>query len=301
MDGNMDDHSGDHSDDNSITRPDGRKVGYGQYGDPHGTPVVLLHGTPGSRFIGRIADRWAREAGARVIAPDRPGCGLSTPQEGRNFVDHAEDVAAICDELEIGNYSVIGISGGTPYVLACAATHPDRVTAGAIVSGFFGIDPPVDVNDFTQELAVYWKSIRDDPETARPNLAQVASLMQSVTDPQPFMLQLMATSPSWARELVEADASLAENYVAHLVEGLVQGPEGAIQELGMECRPWGIGLKHVQCPMGIWHGSLDPTPRTHVDAIANTLSDATVFWHEGAGHVDTALLFPDFLRWVKSQ
>ena len=57
--------------------PDGRRVGYADYGDPDGFPVFALHGTPGSRTMFRLADASAALKGLRLIAPDRPGYGLS--------------------------------------------------------------------------------------------------------------------------------------------------------------------------------------------------------------------------------
>jgi pimeloyl-ACP methyl ester carboxylesterase len=63
----------------SLYLRDGRRLGYAEYGDPQGLPVFFFHGTPGSRFEcghADIADDF-RRAGARLIAPDRPGIGLS--------------------------------------------------------------------------------------------------------------------------------------------------------------------------------------------------------------------------------
>ncbi len=69
------------SEDQRVTRPGNRTVGFAEYGDPNGFPVVFFHGTPGSRIGGRLAGGWAREAGCRLVALDRPGFGLSTFHE----------------------------------------------------------------------------------------------------------------------------------------------------------------------------------------------------------------------------
>ena len=34
-----------------VKLADGRQLGYAEYGDPHGLPLIAFHGTPGSRFI----------------------------------------------------------------------------------------------------------------------------------------------------------------------------------------------------------------------------------------------------------
>lgn len=58
---------------------DGRLVWYLDEGPDDGVPVVFCHGSPSSRLaavdhVHRVVDR-----GGRIIAPDRPGLGHSTP------------------------------------------------------------------------------------------------------------------------------------------------------------------------------------------------------------------------------
>ena len=58
---------------------DGRVLGYDDHGPLAGRPVFLFHGTPDSRCgwycIGD--ETLAYKLGVRVLAPDRPGLGLS--------------------------------------------------------------------------------------------------------------------------------------------------------------------------------------------------------------------------------
>jgi pimeloyl-ACP methyl ester carboxylesterase len=121
--------------DNVLRLKDGRMLGYAEYGDPSGTPVFAFHGFPGSRITFRIADDAARRRGVRIIAPDRPGMGLSTFQPGRNLLDWPQDVGELADALGIDRFAVAGVSGGGPYVAACAFALRARVTVAAIISG----------------------------------------------------------------------------------------------------------------------------------------------------------------------
>ncbi len=60
-----------------IELEDGRELAFAELGDSDGTPVLGFHGTPGSRSQMALLDEPAREAGIRLIAPDRPGYGAS--------------------------------------------------------------------------------------------------------------------------------------------------------------------------------------------------------------------------------
>ena len=101
--------------------PDGRRVACAEYGDPGGLPVLALHGTPGSRLMFALADRAARERCIRLIAPERPGYGLSDYRHSESLAHIAEDLSAVADAYELGRFAVIGVSGGGPYAVAAAA------------------------------------------------------------------------------------------------------------------------------------------------------------------------------------
>ncbi len=77
---------------------------------------------------------------ARIISVDRPGYGLSSPQPNRTILDHAKDVDYLANHLGLDSYAVLGISGGGPYALACAAMLPaDKLKAVSIIGG---LGPP---------------------------------------------------------------------------------------------------------------------------------------------------------------
>ncbi|KAJ0310688.1 hypothetical protein Brms1b_008641 [Colletotrichum noveboracense] len=123
-----------------LTLPDGRKLGYSQYGLSTGKPIFYCHGLPGSRVEAGHLHEAALETGARIIATDRPGMGLSTFLPGRTLLDHPKDLEHLASHLKINEYGVMGVSGGGPYALACARAMPrDNLKAVAIVCG---IGPP---------------------------------------------------------------------------------------------------------------------------------------------------------------
>lgn len=78
--------------DYSIDLPDGRKTGFAEYGDPHGTPVFYFHGTPGSRLEAGRFHEIAIIQHCRLIGLDRPGMGNSTFDPERTLLAWAKDV-----------------------------------------------------------------------------------------------------------------------------------------------------------------------------------------------------------------
>jgi pimeloyl-ACP methyl ester carboxylesterase len=134
-----------------IALQDGRQIGYAQYGDPNGKPVICLHGIIGSRLENFLFDANARKLGIRIIGIDRPGIGLSDPDPRpiteRTLLNHAQDVEALATHLKLKDYAIIGTSGGGPYALACAYALPStpsapKLKAVSIVTGLGLWDMP---------------------------------------------------------------------------------------------------------------------------------------------------------------
>jgi pimeloyl-ACP methyl ester carboxylesterase len=126
----------------TIKLKDGRTLGFAEYGASDGKPVFFFHGWIGSRLDFRPNDEVARSVGARVIAIDRPGCGLSDFQPGRTILDWPGDVAELAGGLGFERFAVVGHSFGGPYVAACAYKISDRLTAAGIVAGIGPLNRP---------------------------------------------------------------------------------------------------------------------------------------------------------------
>ena len=129
--------------DDICTLDDGRRIAYDLFGAKEGYPVFHLHGWPGSRTEGSLLATQAADLGVRIIAVDRPGIGLSTRQPRRTILDHALDIRQVAKHLGIKEYSVMGVSGGGQYALACAFSIPqEELRSVALVCG----QGPIDVS-----------------------------------------------------------------------------------------------------------------------------------------------------------
>jgi pimeloyl-ACP methyl ester carboxylesterase len=189
----------------TVAAADGRTLEVAEWGDPQGSPVFLLHGTPGSRFGGQADASAFAEVGARVITYDRPGYGGSDRFRGRRVVDCVADVAAIADSLGIQRFAVTGGSSGGPHSLAVAARLPERVTRAACGAGVAPFDTP----DFDWFAGMDAKNIEEigwgleGEEVLARNLERVAAgmLERVADDPSKLISDEVCsprlTVPSW--------------------------------------------------------------------------------------------------------
>jgi len=91
----------------TMVLPDGRTLGYAQYGATTGRPVFFLHGRATTRIEAAVWDEAAREMNVRLIAPDRPGTGWSTPQPGRTLLDYPKDIEQLAKHLKLEQYGLM--------------------------------------------------------------------------------------------------------------------------------------------------------------------------------------------------
>src|SRR5262245_49268050 len=118
----------------AIELSDGRRLSYSAAGHPGGSPVLYFHGAIGSPPADRELEAAIERHGIRYLMVDRPGFHGSDRQPGRRVADFAADARELTDRLGIGRFSILGVSAGAPYALACAAAMPERVAAVASVS-----------------------------------------------------------------------------------------------------------------------------------------------------------------------
>lgn len=119
-----------------ITLHDGRTLAYLDRGPRTGTPIFYFHGFQGSRLESVPGlEAMLEQHQIRLISPDRPGIGLSTPIHDRTVVGWASDVGELAEALlgTGGAFSILGFSAGATYALACGALPGLR--AMALVSG----------------------------------------------------------------------------------------------------------------------------------------------------------------------
>jgi proline iminopeptidase len=117
---------------------DGHRMYWEQCGNPHGVPVVFLHGGPGAG-ASPVHRQFFDPAHYRAVIFDQRGAGRSTPPgclDGNTTPNLIADMERLREHLGIARWIVFGGSWGSTLALAYAEHHPQRCIA-LVLRGIF--------------------------------------------------------------------------------------------------------------------------------------------------------------------
>jgi pimeloyl-ACP methyl ester carboxylesterase len=256
----------------------GRSLAYETYGDDGARPIVLFHGSPGSRLF-RPPPDVIDAVGVRVITYDRPGYGHSDPQSDRRVADAAGDVRALLDHLGVERAGLVGWSGGAPFAVATARYAPERVDRLAIVSA----PGPLD------EVASGWESLGDyqrpTAEMARRDptrsMRAIGRHMEPYFENPVLFLGGRGKGPDGEAVRGPANVMLVEQ----VHEALVQGAAGIAADLVAMWLDWGFRLAEVAVPTTVFQGALDRHNHDDARCYASSIPDASLVVWPDAGHL----------------
>ncbi|MCB0986816.1 MAG: alpha/beta hydrolase [Microthrixaceae bacterium] len=267
---------------------DGRTLGFDDVGDPGGVAVFFVHGTPDSRRSRHPDDGLATALGIRLVAVDRPGIGLSSPDRGFTVGSFAEDVATLAEALGIDTWATFGWSAGAPFALAMAARHPDRVHRVAVAAGLVPF------------AAYVTPGILDDADGGRHMVAELgaelgptatAEMAAPMLAPYPCDLDLAREHVAeGADDKRRADLAsvtgAAEAMAVGVVDAVAQGMDGLVREVELQVEDPDVTWQDVRCPVDLWYGGLDGTaPPSFGRWWEGTLTHANLTVDPDAGHL----------------
>lgn len=265
---------------NQLRLPDGRALGYAEYGDPTGTPVLAFHGTLSSRLDIDFAADAAIRHNIRIISIDRPGMGLSDYQPRRHLTDWPADVHNLAEHLQIDTFAVYAWSAGAQYAFACAHTLRNRVTAIAAV----GAPKPYNRRRDRKGIPTIDLAIMFAASHTKPILRTV--ITKTIIRADDDAIFDLVTDGAPPADIAYMN-TIGRAKVAELArEAVRQGPNGAVTDFELLRAPWGFDLTTITTPVDLWHGTDDhsgPPDEQHV--LANALPNATIHTLPGAGHV----------------
>jgi len=279
--------------DNQIKLSDGHTVGYAEYGDLTGKPVMHFHGTPSSRFEGDNPDldAIAERQSVRFIIPDRPGMAF---QIGSPSPPQATPTPLwSCRQVRPRSLCRDGAFWRGRFVASCAWKIPQRLTNAIIVSGTAPFGLPGAKESLSKEdqqsysmadkvpwlfRLFLWKFARD----ARKNPASIYSIM--------------ANAPDADKELM-TQPGVRQAFEKMVVGAFEQGARAAAYDWALIARPWGFSLREIKMPVDIWHGDADTlVPIKHAHILAEAIPDARTRFFPNEGHVLIVTHFEELLQ-----
>jgi pimeloyl-ACP methyl ester carboxylesterase len=257
--------------------------------DGDGVPLVYHHGTPGAAIRFEPMVTAARAVGLRLVTYSRPGYGDTAPRTGRSVADAAADTARILDELGADRFYTIGLSGGGPHALACAALLPDRCIAAATIGGVAPYDAegldftagmgPENIEEFGlavqgREALIPFLEAQRDPMSR----ADAAGIIEA----------LGGLLPAVDREALTG--AVAEWMITSFHRAVENGIDGWLDDDLAFTRDWGFPLAGITVPVAIWQGGVDlMVPPAHGAWLADHLPTARPHLLADHGHLSLAV------------
>ena len=243
----------------TTSLPDGRVINVYDFGDSSGRPVIFMHGggAGATGLFAAAADQAARQHRIRLLAPDRPGVGESSPQPHRSVPDWTRDVSELADSLHVDAFDIVSHSGGAAYALACASFLPERILSVHLVAAT--ASKPLILRREQRSIKAKVSmsmnaSMRD--KTLAAMFKRVETGFEQ--DPGKAFQSFLRRLPACERRSL-ATPAIEEALRRCTVAALRQGSEGVIADLRLIFADWGFPLESVQTPVTIWHGEGDAT------------------------------------------
>lgn len=238
---------------NSLRLRDGRILGYAEYGDPIGKPVFFFHGWPGSRISGKETDEAGKKIGVRIISPERPGIGISTYKKDRKLLDWPKDILELADYLKIKKFSIMGVSGGGPYVASCAYKIPERVIKAGIVVGLAPVDIKGNLDGMAINSRLSWANYHKSSL-----FRAVATFIVAIEFAYlPTFGSIFAFPTKEDRAFFQEAIKNKAGEERGVKEAFRQGIKGPSLELKIYTDDWGFKLKDIKIKTYLWYGAKD--------------------------------------------
>jgi 3-oxoadipate enol-lactonase len=240
----------------------GGRVNIYQVGE--GPPAVLLHGLLGSpAYLAPLA-RALAAGGRRVLVPDLPGHGGSTPLRPFTFASAADHLAAAVREVSGEPPSLLGHSLGAPIAVVWAARHPVRSLVAASPVGMV----PLQLGAIAA-LARAAPAVSAVANVVAPVLHSTGPGRRLVFGWFVGMGEPDAVGPELARRLVRSAAAVGAAGVL---------PEMLDHLIGSTLRP---DAESVSCPSLVIWGERDAHAGNGRELAAALRGTATVMPHVG--------------------
>ncbi|HSR04639.1 MAG TPA: alpha/beta hydrolase [Proteiniclasticum sp.] len=268
-----------------ITLREGRKLYFNEYGPANGTPLFYFHGSPSARIEFNLfgSEALLESLNIRMIAPDRPGSGLSDFQPNRRFMDWPKDVVALANHLKLERFAILGYSGGGPYAASCALAIPDRITRVGIVSGTAPFTEPGLADGINKNSRNFMDLSHQKPWLSRMILRSMGLMTRLA--PNKIISNALTALPEADRAVV-ALPEVQQGFLAMIQEALRKGPRGAQYDTRLMVTEWDFDPHDIQIPVFLWYGEADQNAPINMGRyMENAIAQSKAKYYPNDGHL----------------
>jgi len=273
--------------DHTLNLDDGRVLGYIETGDLKGKPLFLFHGLHSSRLEAKCIEHEMYRKGIRLICFDRPGMGLSTFQEKRKVLDVVDDIIALSESLGIQKFSVLGVSSGAKYALACAYKIPERLHSCNVLSGA----SPMEflTHDMPKFNRFFISIIQHFPSIIGPIYWFLyGRLSKNASTSEQFLGNIAHVLDDVDKKLFE-NKKIKQSLLDAFHESYAQGSKGVAYDASFDIQKlsWGFKVEEIDFkPIHFWHGGLDTgVPFSMTKQMIDKIPNATLKFYPYEGHL----------------
>ncbi len=230
-----------------ILLPDGRLMAYRDFGARDGLPVLYIHNIIGGAIWPRSMEALAEARGWRIIAPSRPGFGLSDRLDAREMDlvrKTCLDMRALLDHLDIGRALVVGMISSAGLGIRFCKDHGDRAM-GLLTVAHAGLMDDRMVNAMTNPSRAMAKTYRKSPMALR-FLIRVAVASVDMLGPEQMLRSNFCHSEP-DKALLE-DEALVTAIGEGLCHAIAQGGDAFSRDGFVATRDWRDDLAGVKVP-----------------------------------------------------
>ena len=265
----------------NIAVGDDRQVGFAEFGDPQGRAIFWLHGTPGARRqIPMEARVYAEQQKIRLIGVDRPASAPPRTTSTKRC-PHSPTTCAPSRTRWGSTRFVVGLSGGGPYTLACAAAMPiaSWPRASSVV-----LPRPWAPTPFPEVDGVRRTRVAPLLQVAGGPIGLAAS--DHPADPAGRVpSRYLRTDVTGSRPRLLARPEIK----AMFLDDAQRQPKqmaAPFSDVVVFARDWGFRLDEIKVPVRWWHGDHDHiVPFAHGQHVVSKLSDAELYHLPGESHL----------------
>lgn len=268
----------------TILLDDGRVMGYAEYGNLDGAPMVFCHGFMSSRLFHPDIQELIKQD-IRFIVPDRPGYGLSDPNPKHSILDWTNDLKQLLLKKNIKKINVMADDIHSAYALACAKKIPQYIEKIILLDGacppdeYYYIDSKnknskqVFSHSLLPRLAKYAPLLikyllhlslmgykKNPIESIRNTISCMDNPNQTVLMKEDFFQYLLKVAPETIRQ---GSTASAHNYILLL-------------------NSWGFELENIKTPVFMIYGGASPFSNFYTDQLASKLNNSHRIFIEGS-------------------